>query len=412
MDPELEASTESSTAPVLRRCTMHSDLEEAAETQRRRRGLLDRNVLALAEGADLLYVETVYTVLFTEAANNVSLSQIQAQHQMTNACFNLVNKGAARVPKVFPYNFWNVRGTPGIVFSPLDYTQLNETDHVRRISVPAGTTYSSVDACIEAAGGVVAGKANVLIAPLQGFLGEAILDSNVCCVLWSTVGGELSEAPLAQYGLGITAVHELGHVLGLPHPFGNGCVQVFSDVPPGKDGNYRFQSLQVGDHYEGTLCNRFRDCKVYRDGDTDYANGPGPYSCWNCHTLGSACAQCDNETFEQGCNFMDYADDAHLLMFSQQQSSAMRTYLLSASTQIAVVEGDTSATVPTTDVGLEDSGTPSDAVTDGKASNVSATILGMPVWAFATLMAGVGVLVIVLLVVAIMWSRRVRSSGP
>jgi hypothetical protein len=391
---------------MKRRCASVTSAEEVQARHRHIRGGLSRRSLAHVMRADLMYVNITYWMLYCNDATNVSLGRFQSQHQILNACFNRVNLSASKVPQSGPYNFWNVRGDAGIAFAPLDYTQLNE-DHIQRILIPCSTVFNGLNEAVkfltDAGHALVPGHINVIAAPLSGFLGEAALFDRVCVIDAETVGGELLNSPISTYNLGITAVHEVGHVLGLPHPFDQSCVQTFADVPTLRRPNYDFKLVQNTDGtWGGQNCNRFKDCKYYRDLETSY--GAGPHSCFNCVNTGINCTQCDTDVFEQACNFMDYVDDGDMGMFSLLQCQAVREYLASAESMVTVVDGELGATVPSALDGV----VPTDGGTgekDGNASRTANSLLGMPVWAFGLAVAG-GVVLLILAVYALVRLNR------
>lgn len=330
------------------RCGSDVDPEHVATRRMRllRQLQLDQRNTDVASSTERICFDIVYRILYRNAGDNLSLDRLKSQHQTLNACFNQSNSSHTRVPKSGHYNFDAVKGNARITFLPSDYRNLTE-DKVERIQTDREfDDLSQALAWLKAKGHVeiVAGKMNVIIAPLSNILGQASLESNVCIVATGSVGGEALAGSLSRYGLGVTAVHEIGHCLGLPHPFGagNSCAQVFSDIPGQINPNYDFQLVQSGDVWDGALCNRDRDCKHYRNGDTSVLiSGVSlPYSCFTCNETAPACDACDSQLYEQGCNFMGYSSDANLVMFSKQQCTYMRQIALAGDTGLSVYACD------------------------------------------------------------------------
>jgi len=328
-----------------RKCGSVTNAEETRERRIQFQGEV-RSGIRSVDDEKIIYIAIHYTVLYRNSGENLPLASIQAQHQVLNACFNALNDNISKVSSSGRYNFKSVVGNSKLVFLPTHYADLTE-EHVTRVSVNtnfAGLT--SVQDHLQSSGiSLDATRMNMMIAPLEDILGEARMESNVCVVTTGSVGGELALGSMSEYGLGRTAVHEVGHCLGLPHIFTGTCTQVFSDIPAQRIPNFSF-NLTSG----GRLCNRDRDCKYHRNGDTSVLQSGVslPYSCFSCHTAPPTCDECDTELYEQALNFLDYVDDSEMVMFSAQQSLHMRQVLRSESTGITLYDGEDDPNIPVT----------------------------------------------------------------
>lgn len=356
-------------------------------------------LLSQAGSSEQLYVDMVYWVVYQNAQENVSLDLVKAQHQMTNACFCKLNGSVERIPTTGRYNHSVTAGEANITFLPSNYNDLTEASINRVAADRVFTGLSDVIAYLSSKGhAMTANKMNVIIAPLSNLLGEAFVEGNVCVVHWASVGGDVKAGAFTAYRLGITAVHEIGHNLGLPHVFGGNCTPTFSDIPTQIYPNYNFQLFETGGVWDGKNCNRQRDCQIFKFGDDSfkYDGLEPPYSCFNCPD----CDDCDTQIYEQAMNFMDYGNDDYIVMFSKQQIVAMRQTLVSGDAGLTLVSTDggvvqqvpASAIIP-----VENDAVPAGVDTSGSSSGISTgAIIGI--------VAGIVVLLIVF--IAIMSARK------
>jgi hypothetical protein len=303
----------------------------------------------VVDNGEFLHIAVRYWCLYhPNQGNNWKLSTFRAQHQIINASFNLQNLNAEHVPQSGHYNFYSVRGNAKIVLDPVAFNELNE-DQVERLELPSNETTFSGLADVETymyhnGYSPKTHELNVISAPLGGnLLGEARFYGSNCVILDQTVGGELQRGAHGQYHGGMTAVHEIGHMLGLPHPWYSteaSCTLLFSDVPTTKGPNRNFRLTQgtaTNAPWEGALCNRDMDCRYFKDGNSTFASG-APHSCLDCYQTQTGCTHCDaTDLFEQACNTMDYSPDPEMCMFSLKQCAHMRDMVINSVSSLSIV---------------------------------------------------------------------------
>lgn len=371
------------------------------------RGLLDNLQNALPSGTK--YIGFVYRVLYRTEEERISLERIRAQHEMIHAMFNRLNDDRLHVPESGVYGFRGVQGNAQLVHMPISSSDITEeSSYVEYIQVPESQSFDSFSplyTVLSYMGSrsdldtIVDGKMNLFIAPIESnILGQAETEQNYCVVHYKAIGGVSSPGTLSNYELGRTAVHEIGHCYGLPHIFNedDGCgVQVFADIPAQKIPNYDGQLPADGG--APSHCNRYRDCKIYKDGDNSFQL-PGeslPYSCIPCDSKGAECTECDSTLHEQFMNVMGYSPDRSLVMFSALQTEAMREFL----EETDVI--DLLDRPPEADsANLDDLTVPDDLPSGTESMNGTNGML-IPWWALGVM---IGV-VVVLIALAVWWAR-------
>jgi hypothetical protein len=231
----------------------------------------------------VLEIPVVFNVLYSTAAENVSLSQLQSQIDVLNNDFRGTN---ADYKSTNPYN--SVRGALNVRFV---------LDQVIRKSTTRTVWYSEDEFMKGSTYGIVATspttKLNYWVvsnlrskstnSQLLGYgkfpgTTTAALDGIVCGNYCTGTNG-LAAAP---FNLGRTATHEVGHWMNLRHIWGDAnCGSDFVTDTPGHDGpNYGIPAV-------GTR------------------------------------SSCSGTPLEMYMNYMDYTDDAGMYMFSSGQVSRM-----------------------------------------------------------------------------------------
>lgn len=271
------------------------------------------------------YVDIVYIIL---GSHNLTIEQIRAQHDQLNQCYSLSNSDAERVPQSGKYNFYNVRGNANIQFLPLDSSTITFTSgHVIQLAAPSPALNADEPVTdILARYKPYAGAVNVFINDLQNdLLGQADTTTETVVVTTDSVGGpEALGNSTDGFNQGKTLVHEVGHLLQMPHPWGdvnNGCLlNLFADMPATRNPNSAAELQEQKDgSWQGIGCNRWLDCNAVTTdygctGDFDCGSGP----------------------YEMFMNFMDYVPDKHMVMFSADQVSTMNDYLEDADSKLTI----------------------------------------------------------------------------
>lgn len=275
--------------PVIaeRRCAAHEVLEEqmaadpALRTRMNEIEAFTRKAIESGATARIvngvIEISVVVHVLYRTAAENISLAQIQSQIDVLNEDFNNTNADRTDVP----FHFQDEQDTIGIKFvlkriirKPTKRRSWGTDDAVKKTSLGGSDPIDPLTTL------------NMWVCNLgQGLLGYAqfpggnsATDGVVC--LYSAFGSaaKASGTYIANYNLGRTATHEVGHYLNLRH--------IWGDATCGSDGV----------------------------NDTPQHN-----------TSNSGCPSLDHKStclgtpLEMWMNYMDYTYDACMYMFTNGQ---------------------------------------------------------------------------------------------
>lgn len=249
-------------------------------------------------------IPTVVHIIQTSPLQTVSDARVLTQMDVLNEDFRKLNADTASIPS----DFQNIAGDSDIEFclASIDpngcpTTGINRV--VSSLSVHTTSAAAQLKGLIQwdpykylniwvvesINGGGVLGYATFPTS----LGGNPNLDG---VVIGEEYFGRGEGTPAGAFNLGRTTTHEIGHWLGLFHTFQGGCVGL-------SPTNCTFQGDQV--------------C------DTPPTSGPN----YGCPGPQNTCLETVNDLPDQTVNFMDYANDACLLMFSQGQGDRMHFFL-------------------------------------------------------------------------------------
>ncbi|WP_051313467.1 M43 family zinc metalloprotease [Sporocytophaga myxococcoides] len=250
-------------------------------------------------------IPVVVHVLYNTGAQNITDAMIQSQIDVLNRDYSATNTDISNVSA----EFQPVIGNPNIQFALAIRDPKGKATNgiVRKQTNKTSFSYSQEEAKYSSKGGDDAWPSesylNIWVVPQIGGSGGTILG-------YATFPGTVSAAEdgvviaydrfglntiSAENNLGRTATHEVAHWLNLYHTFQDGCAGTNSstcetrgdlvcDTPPSKQDNY--------------------DCSIK-----------------------NTCTESSDEHNDMVMNYMNYADDACIVMFSAGQATRMQAAL-------------------------------------------------------------------------------------
>ena len=267
-------------------------------------------------------IPVIFHVLYNQASDNISKTFIGENFDQLNLDFQTLNPDTTKVPKgqnptdatVDPginYDHYDAIGSHDVQFIGFNGessgSSLQENTSIRRYNMSQESVSSvsearqvvdSTTADNGADGGYKEGYFNIYISPLSGsLLGMASFDIPHSVVLTSTVGSvnTPNTSTSSAFNLGRTLTHEVGHNFGYYHTFQhNSCSDTpnMSDIP-----------VQISPNQGGATLYQMPNNSVA------WYGGGANNDCIS--TTGKG---------EQFMNYMDYSNDADLVMFSKEQA--------------------------------------------------------------------------------------------
>jgi hypothetical protein len=250
--------------------------------------------------AVVVTIPVVFHVLWKNATQNISDAQIDSQLAILNADYRKLNTDFSQVPAAFS----GLGGDMEIVFCKASQTPSGAaTTGVTRKQVPLGFIFEN---SYYTASGEPAWNPtkylNIWVGRFSdsSLLGFAYLPDNAgapddgLCIGDQYMGN--TGTATYPYNKGRTATHEIGHYFGLDHPWGDGS------------------------------CSADPNTGIIDDGVSDTPGTSDPYfSCPSFPTNTYACSSTANGSMFM--NYMDYVDDACMVMFTTGQKAVMQATL-------------------------------------------------------------------------------------
>jgi hypothetical protein len=242
-----------------------------------------------ASSQQVILIPVVVHVLYTNDGNNISESQIQTQLDILNRDFNMGSNDIASIPGAFQ----NRAGTANIRFQLAKVDPDGKATNGITRKKSARELWANDDKVKNPAFGGVRpwdrnSYLNLWVCTLvPGLLGYASAPGSPAELDGVVIRNNVFGGGSGSFSKGRTAVHEIGHWLNLKHLWGtNECgSDEVADTPPQRTYN--------------------QGCPSFPRLNTSCNNG--------------------DPVGEMFMNFMDFTDDACMMMFTQGQVSRMRT---------------------------------------------------------------------------------------
>lgn len=276
----------------------------------------------------VITIPVVFHVLWNSSAENISDAQILSQIDVLNEDFGKLNTDASNVPDEFK----DISADAQIKFCLAMRDPFgNPTNGITRTNTTVTDFSISGDPKYDSQGGKDAWPRddylNFWVCDLgSGLLGYATFpggsasEDGIVCTYYSI--GRTPENPFGvPFDLGRTATHEIGHWIGLYHTFEGGCTGTSS-----------------------ATCSTGGD-RICDTPPTSSAN-------YGCPSIQNTCTETPVDYNDQTMNYMDYADDACMFMFSQGQADVMNAVLNTSRSSIQSSLGCEPPVLPFLDAGI------------------------------------------------------------
>lgn len=343
--------------------------------------------LEQARTSDTYYVAVRYVFIQRHFSELLPLSLVQANHQQLNECYMGQNTTELEtLPNAAETPWRDMAAVANIQFLP---TNSGEVTMETIMTDEAISHTNPLPDCIRIAG-QHANVINVYFAalksppgePVNTTLGIAQLESNVIFCDMRTVGSIATPGYMTEYNLGKVLVHEMGHALGLFHPFTDDeCdnSKRYPDIPEQIRPNHDAVVDLVNGEWVQLYDNRSQEAGTSEQ-VISCINNPGQH---------------DVQLLEQAVNYMDYATDPNSRMFTESQVNVMREYLHS----------NPNYTREGTSVVTLSSSTVTPPSTDTSTNLSTAAIIGIAI-------GGLIAFIVIILLVRYFWTRQATPIVP
>ncbi len=254
----------------------------------------------------VITIPVIVHVLYSNTAQNISDAKIWEQIATLNRDFAKMNADTTAIPAIFK----PIAANTQIQFCLAKRDpQGNATTGINRVFTNNSSFSTNNNIKFTSSGGVDIWDRNKYLNLWIGNLGSGLLGyaqfpggsstTDGVVVLYGSVGGPGAPGSSSPYHLGRTATHEVGHWLGLYHTFQGGCA-----------GTSAGNCASAGD-------------QVCDTPPTSSAN-------YGCPSTKNTCTETPNDMPDNTHNYMDYVDDACMVMFTEGQAQRINGVMSSS----------------------------------------------------------------------------------